>query len=76
MSGAVLRNITCNRQQFEIAALKLNDRVADSEGEPSTLFNGKSQRLISRAQRLLVVAGEDQVVYTFHCQNLHGMFDR
>jgi hypothetical protein len=21
------------------------------------------------------VAGEDQVVYTFHCQNLHGLLD-
>jgi len=55
--------------------LKLNDRVADSEREPSALFNGKSQRLIRRAQRLQVVAGEDQVVDTFHCQNLHGLLD-
>src|SRR5215470_14004759 len=35
MSGAVLRNITGNRQEFEIAALKLDDRIADSEGELS-----------------------------------------
>ena len=68
-------NIACNRQEFELVALKLNDRVADSEREPSTLFNGESQRLIGRAKRLEIVAGEDQVVYTFHWQNLHALLD-
>src|SRR5215470_10749066 len=73
MSGAVLRNIAANRQEFEVVALKLNDRVADSEGEPAPRLNGKSQRLIGRAQRLQIVAGDDQVVYAFHCQDLHGL---